>query len=70
VTGIYSGGDKILVGSEALAALTKTSSVFWVIMPCSMVKVYQYCSACCMLHAGFLPAGLLFDPKGGGDIFL
>jgi hypothetical protein len=30
VTGLCSGRDKILVGFEILAALIKTSSVFWV----------------------------------------
>jgi hypothetical protein len=68
VTGIYSARDTILVGSEVLAAWTKTSSVFWDIMPCSMDKVYRY-SACCLLLAGFLPV-ILFDSENGGEIFV
>jgi hypothetical protein len=55
----------IHVGVEILTAVIMKCSIFWDITPCIPLKV---CSACNLLHAGFLLD--LFNPEDGGNIFL
>jgi hypothetical protein len=52
------------VGYEVLTVVAMNRSIFWDIMPCSLLIAASY-----LLHAGFL-LGLVFDPEDGGDMFL
>jgi hypothetical protein len=55
-------------------AILIISSIFWAVMPCSMLKVDQLfretCHLhCCLLHPRFLVA-LFVSPEDGSDMFI
>jgi hypothetical protein len=54
----------IIVGFEVLTVVVMKSSIFWNRKPSSPLKVK--CSACQMLHAGFL-LGFSFKLEGEGE---
>jgi hypothetical protein len=53
---VYTGGSVIiLVGFEVLTAVSTKMAVFWVVVPCSLVEVYQrFRGPCCLHHQGDL----------------
>jgi hypothetical protein len=70
----YVNRKENIVGFEVLTAVVMKSTIFWVITPCSPVKVnrrfggtYRLLAAC--FHSVFL-LDLFFDPEEGGDKFL
>jgi hypothetical protein len=58
------------VGFEVLTAAVMKSTIFWDIMPCSVLKINQRFGGTYRLHihAGFL-LDLFFDPEDGCDMF-
>jgi hypothetical protein len=53
-------------GNMDMEVYFRTSDILVLTFHCTKIK---YCSACCLLHAGFL-LDLLFDPEDGGDMLL
>jgi hypothetical protein len=53
------------VGFEVLTVAVVKSSVFWDMMPYSLLKVNHYFGGTYCLHLG-----LLFNPEDGGNVFL
>jgi hypothetical protein len=45
--------DSYTVGSEVLTAVRMKRAVLWVVVPCSLVEVYQrFEGSCCLHHQG------------------